>query len=83
MGMRRRNCNTLSYSFINSSTMAFVRAQPYKRCSIGHSASISDDDYKGLSLISSLMSVDSSISPARLLGEATIFRILLVRYLTR
>ncbi len=28
------------------------------------------------------MSVNSSISPARLLGEATIFRILLVRYLT-
>ena len=34
-----------------------LRARPYKRCSIGPSASKSDLDYKGLSLISSLMSV--------------------------
>ena len=54
--------------------MEFMRAIPCKLWLIGPSASISDVDYNGLVSISPLMSVNSSISHARVTrGSCTLY----------
>ena len=60
-----------------------MRAIPYMIVSNRPGESIRGDDYKELSLISSLMSVNSPISPCRLTrGSYTVLHILLFRFLT-